>query len=317
MADYTALCGSCTTGEREEYDYLLTYKNTNHIDHIDHKAMLERGLGVSGFLSYRSQMALTAHNRGQIAAEALTRPQTACYMENQVAPRANNGRSSRAPYWLCNRTHNPATGSLASASTLPLRQRAEVQFAASTVSATVLSADHRSQPVDSTCLLPAGPQIIGLLSPPWRRDAGSIGPNDSSRHIRRRFKTHPGVPVPVGAPFLSPVSHTSMAASTRSKNLYEFLKVPSPPPKNGKEKFPMDADDDHALATLLEDNSLAEERAIRALTKAFTQSNTYPTSRQFKLRLKNAELRLADVRLLNRQRLDAYLTKSHNPTPSR
>lgn len=227
MADYTALCGSCTTAGREEYDYLLTYKNTNHIDHTDHRAMLERGLGVSGFLSYRSQMALTAHTRGRIAAEGLNRFQTACYMENESAPRANDGQSSRAPYWPCNRTHNPATGSLASVLVLPLRQRAEVQFTALTVSTTVLSADHRSQPVDSTCLLPAGPQIIGLFSPPWRRDAGSIGPIDSSRHIAESFRSIGGVGATGRPLFLSPVSPTGMATRTKSKNLYKFSKVPS------------------------------------------------------------------------------------------
>ncbi len=78
-----------------------------------------------------------------------------------------------------------------------------------------------------------------------------------------------------------------------------------------------DDDDDQALAAILLDNELSEERAIRALTMAYVQSSSSPNSRQFKLRLKNAELRLADVRLLNRQRLDAYLTKSHNPTSSR
>lgn len=154
-------------------------------------------------------------------------PVASCLMENKVAPRANDGRSSHAPYWPCNRTHNPATGSLASVLVLPLRQRAEVQFTALTVSTTVLSADHRSQPVDSTCLLPAGPQSRGLFSPPWRRDAGSIGPIDSSRHIAESFRSIGGVGATGRPLFLSPVSPTGMATRTKSKNLYKFSKVPS------------------------------------------------------------------------------------------
>ena len=75
----------------------------------------------------------------------------------------------------------------------------------------------------------------------------------------------------------------------------------------------MDADDDHALDAILLDNELSEERAIRDLSKAFVKSSTYPTSPLFRRRLTQAEARLADVRLFNRQRLDLYLTKSQKP----
>ncbi len=178
-------------------------------------------------------------------------PVASCLMENEAAPRANDGRSSHAPYRPCNRTHNPAIGSLTSPPRLSLRQRAEVQFAALTVSATVLSADHRSQPVDSMGLSPAGPQSRGLFSSPWRRDARSIGPNESKRHLAEPPRRQGGMPVPPPPPFHRLVCLRGSFTGCLFKSIRRpgfflifFQKSPqssilnSQPPKNGKEKFP-------------------------------------------------------------------------------
>lgn len=142
-------------------------------------------------------------------------------------------------------------------------------------------------------------------------NAANRAPNESKRHIAESFRSIGGAPVPVGSPFLSPVSPTGMATRTRSKNPYKFSKVPSTSQKRKGEISIMD--DDHALDAILLDNELSEERAIRDLSKAFVKSSTYPTSPLFRRRLTQAEARLADVRLFNRQRLDAHITKSQKP----
>lgn len=104
---------------------------------------------------------------------------------------------------------------------------------------------------------------------------------------------------------------STSASSTYARPVFNFLNIFSVSPTHNPQRKGGVMPDDNALSAIEEDNRRAEERALKALRVAGDALLAKPRSPTAKRDYRNAQAKLADVRLFNEQRIE-HFTASKN-----
>lgn len=168
------------------------------------------------------------------------------------------------------------------------------------------------QPVetlDSRSLSALGPQSRALVRPVEGANAWKFESKGFQSPMQDETGSKGGVLRGVGGLFRLPTQPCGTSTHTPPKNFYIFSMTHT----QRKEDT---VDQDAALAAIVADNERAEQRALTALKVAGDALLAKPRSPAAKRTYRDAQAKLADVRLFNEQRVEHFTKKETTPWPN-